>query len=194
MAVAVLEDKIVQRAVTDLEIGLVGLPRHAIDAGDGSEEIERDLVQERREPLLSFVPCHLSDAFRPMGHVLPVLSPARDLLVRIPLAPALGSIGCHVRSLCPPRPSPSRHRPRHLSTPKSEMGPPGSQTKSVCTCQGLGPRLVLSLTLLAVLPSIFARTSASGIKFSRWLASVHSTADASPSPFRATAHGGLGPM
>ena len=66
--------------------------------------------------------------------------------------------------------SPSRHGPWRLSAPRSDMGSPGSRTESVCTCQGLRPRRtcgVLALTPPAVLPSVFAKTSASGIKSSR---------------------------
>jgi len=81
---------------TSLAIDLVGFPRHTIDAGSritfqfdecGAEKIDRDVVQERSELLLLLVPCYFSDTFQRMGHAFPVLSPARGLLVRIPLGP-----------------------------------------------------------------------------------------------------------
>src|SRR6476659_9954068 len=138
---------------TSLAIDLVGFPRHPIDAGSritfqfdecGAEKIDRDVVQERSELLLLLVPCYFSDTFQRMGHAFPVLSPARGLLVRIPLGPALGSIGsatgfpalfanftATMAGSDFPRPfivgfgsSPSRHGPWRLSAPRSDMGSP----------------------------------------------------------------------
>ncbi len=79
-----------------IKIGLVGLPRQPIDARGGialerekrrSEHRCADVVEERGEPLLLVSPCDLWYALQRLGHVFPVLRPARALLARVPLGP-----------------------------------------------------------------------------------------------------------
>jgi hypothetical protein len=144
---------------------------------------------------------------------------ARPMLcwLAFPLAPALGSTGSAVDEIDFVRrlrsyygevrlPTSVHHRLRHSRLPDadqgmrqwSDVGSPGSRTRSVRTCQGLRPRRavqVLAITHPSVLPSASLKASASrGLLLSRlngW--PMRSPADASPLPLRTTTHGS-GPM
>src|SRR4051812_31421130 len=85
-----------------------------------------------------------------------------------------------------------------VSCRRSAARSPGSRSRSVRTCQGLGPRRTvrgLALTPPSVLPSAVGNASASGItelsRLNGWPA--RSPADASPVPSRGPTHGS-GPM
>jgi hypothetical protein len=85
-----------------------------------------------------------------------------------------------------------------VSCRRSAARSPGSRSRSVRTCQGLGPRRTvrgLALAPSSVLPSAVGNASASGItelsRLNGWPA--RSPADASPIPSRGPPHGS-GPM
>ena len=83
-----------------LELRLVVLPCHPVDAGGGfaferverrPERVDVDMVEERGEPLLLPLLRGLPYAVQRLGHARPGLSPVRALLIPLPLVPALGS-------------------------------------------------------------------------------------------------------
>jgi hypothetical protein len=82
--------------------------------------------------------------------------------------------------------------------PWSTTRPPGSRTKSVCTCQGLRPRRVVGELAIArpfVWPSAYRTASAPGISTFSWLNGwpAHSPVNASRTASRPPAHDS-GPM
>ena len=117
-----------------------------------------EVVEERSELLLlPSACCCLPYAFQRLGHAYPALCPVRALLVRIPLGLRPWLHRFRGRSLRLVHRLPSyyggvrlltrvHHRLRLLAFPmrtdvhmykRSRVRPPGSRTRSVCTCQGL---------------------------------------------------------
>ncbi len=79
-----------------LQTRLVVLPRHTIHARCGTalerqeripQQIDVDVVQQRRELLLLPLPCGLPYTVQPLGHAIAALSPSRARLARVPLGP-----------------------------------------------------------------------------------------------------------
>jgi len=89
-------------------------PRHAVDSGRclarerevcGAETIERDVMQERREPLLLILPCCFAHTVERTARADPALCPGHVLPFRVPLGrtpslhPLLGRAAGSVREL-----------------------------------------------------------------------------------------------
>src|ERR1700736_3894619 len=143
-------------------------------------------------PLLPPLLCGLPDALQRVCHAFPVLCPARALLARVRLGscPSLHPLRRRlpgivrrllryygrIRLLAA-----VHHRLRLLAFPVrtnrgmppwSATRPPGSRTKSVCTCQGLRPRRVVGELAIArpfVWPSAYRTASAPGISTFSWI-------------------------
>src|SRR5216683_58658 len=124
-------DPCMQISEVSLKVCRIGLPRQPVHPGGGvaleheerlPKQIDAEVVEERGEllllPLLSCLPY----ASERLGHTSPTLCPVCALLACVPLGPR-----------------PWLHRLRR----RLPVGPPGSRTRSVCTCQGLRPRRIV---------------------------------------------------
>src|SRR6202048_667807 len=178
------------------------------------EVINTDVVEERGELLLLPLPCSLPYALQRLCPGSPVLCRARAWLSPIPLGPRpwlhqlrsrlpgfvrwLHSYYGGVRLLMI-----VHHRLRLLAFPTRAsaarmrrwptMRSPGSQAKSVRTCQCLRPRRAvwaLALSRPSVLPSVTGTTSAPRMRVLSRLNGwpMRSPVNASPMPSRASAH------
>src|SRR5207302_9730553 len=171
------------------------------------------MVEERGEPFLLPLPCDLPYALQRLCHAFPVLRPARALLARVPLGsrPSLHPLRHRLPSIVRRLlryygrirlVAAVHHRLRLLGFPMrtnrgmppwSTTRPPGSRTKSVCTCQGLRPRRVVGELAIArpfVWPSAYRTASAPGISAFSWLNGwpAHSPVNASRTASRPPAH------
>jgi hypothetical protein len=90
-------DPRVQISEVSVKVCRVVVPRHAIDAGRrallqreerGAQDVDADVMQERRQLLLAVPGDGFTYAVLRLGHGFPALSPDRALQFRIPLDPA----------------------------------------------------------------------------------------------------------
>ncbi len=187
---------------------LVRQPRKGL-----AQKVDRDVVQQRGEPLVLPLSRRSPYTLKRLGHAGPALGPGHALLDRVSLGPLpslhrlrrrnLGFVRRLPRYYGGVRLLPSVHhrlRPpafpmRTASTQARRPGerPPGSRTKSVHACRGLRPRRArqaLALARPSVLPSALSTTSAPEAKMLSRLNGRPpcSPVNASPTPSRGPTH------
>src|SRR6266404_958795 len=181
-------DPCMQVSEVSLTVCRIGLPRHPVHPGRGvaleheerlPEQIDAEVVEERGEllllPLLSCLPY----ASERLDHTSPTLCPVCALLACVPLGPRPWLHRLRSGSLR------LAGRPWDLPVPVQEA----SAHARVCDHAGSARRSRSARP--CVWPSTFGTVSAPGMiglsRFNGW--PVHSPADASPTPLRASAHG-----